>query len=341
MPAPEVKFEDVSGLADDKLDEELKKATEKESGGSEEPEETPPAGDKTGGAEKPEDKKKEEDPPVDPDPEKKGKEDDPPEGKPGDKEEEVETPPEDYSNLTQEQLLAKLKDTQESLNKQEKRLRDKDSFIGKQGHEIGDLRKTADQLKTDLEAIEKRRKEISASKIDEEEFNTDFIDNPLKKIEAFNAQKTTVDENKELDIREHRIRTKQFVMDSIPNFEGMIDEIAVVAKELGAPDNAVADFKKDPYLETPALLMKFAYQVTERRRGKELEDLRNSIKASKDNKEEVADKIEKTVKQKKPITSSAGKPNTEIKSVKESQIADLSDEALDKQLEGRLKQERS
>ena len=307
-------IDEIAELDDDALDEQLKDAMKADTD-EEEKKESDDKGEKE-------------------DPEKEEESDDDDKGEKEDPEKEEESDDDDKGDeekeTPEEALKRELAEAKAEKVKLEEQLAEKEIFAQSKANAEGELKK---------QLAEARGK----TRLSDEEINALHDEDPAKatqaqidraladvKTETEDKEDRTAKENQDRML--HTENTKRAVEKAMPEFSSMIDEVASLATEDGVPAKAVAAFKADPYGSSDApYLLNFARRVLIARELKEAQDKIATLKTDPD---DVAAKIEEAANRKPKIKKSSTARETKGDNLTEEDIANMSDEELDKRLKG-------
>ena len=212
---------------------------------------------------------------------------------------------------------------EERLALMEKRLKDKDEFIAKQGAEIGKLRKAVPP---------EPKKELHNVTPD------NFFEDPIANVEKITEnQRIRLEQEQELRtqaLREEIEKRKEITKQIAPDYEENLDAIAEVLKQDGFNEEGIKMYKQNPFAYDPPLLHNLNIRA---KLAKENAALREEINRLKGNPKKILDKVENISRQKPKISSGvvSGQDDGEIDidSLSDKQIAKLST----KQIEDLLK----
>ena len=177
-----------------------------------------------------------------------------------------DTPP---MEETVESLKVKLAEAAEREQQAVRRMSDKESFIQRQGNELGELRKL--------------------TKTDPEELRNQFDEDPVAAVNKMNAMRDAETREIELSAEIEQEQNKSTVLQSVPDFEDMVDDIAKLAITDGAPTEIVAQFRANPYTTPAPALMNMVSRVRTNMRVTALEkELADSKKSKASMLENIA-----------------------------------------------------
>jgi hypothetical protein len=207
-----------------------------------------------------------------------------------------------------ESLKQQVTKMQEELELSKQRIAEKDQFIGKQGKEIGEYRKKLTPLNKD-------------------QLNEKFLTDPASALEEYNNHQRQIQEQEIFERQGMIDSTRSAVIQKVPEFNELIDDIVNIAKADGVPHEALISFKQNPFAigETPGVLINLAERAKMARKMKSLEEEVGKLKSGK---EQIVKKIEAAVNQPKIINANSGQAGSNF-NVSESQLHALSDIDLD------------
>jgi hypothetical protein len=241
-------------------------------------------------------------------------------------EESTETSPETQPEAAKEPEKAP-PTVEERLAMMEKRLKDKEDFIAKQGEEIGKLRKAVAPEAT------KKLHDVTAD---------NFFEDPIKNVEKITEnQRIRLEQEQELRtqaIRDEIERRRGITKQIAPDYEENLDSVAEVLKQDGFDDEGIKAFKSNPFAYDPPLLHNLNARA---KLAKENAALKEEINRLKGNPKKILDKVENLSRQKPKISSgvSSGQDSEEIDidSLSEKQIARLTNKQLEELLKKKTK----
>ena len=216
-----------------------------------------------------------------------------------------ETPPAEEGD-TVESLRARLTEAEEKGAQAQGRINDKELFIQRQADELGELRKQ--------------------TKIDPEELRNQFDEDPVAAVNKMAAMREAESRESELTQSIALEQNKTAVLQVVPGFDGMINDIAELATADGATSADIAQFRANPYGTQAALLVNLANRVKANKRIAALEE---KLESQKQKSASIVDKIAQTAKSKGRLSgASTGSADPTSKNISDSQLSDMSDEEL-------------
>lgn len=215
---------------------------------------------------------------------------------------------------------------EERLALMEKRLKDKDDFIAKQGDEIGKLRK----------AVPEPKKELHNVTAD------NFFEDPIANVEKITEnQRIRLEQEHELRtqaLREEIEKRKGITKQIAPDYEENIDAIAEVLKQDGFNEEGIKQYKQNPFAYDPPLLHNLNLRA---KLVKENNALKEEINRLKGNPKKILDKVENISRQKPRISSgvvsSEADGEIDIDSLSDKQISKLSTKQIEDLLRKKTK----
>lgn len=206
----------------------------------------------------------------------------------------TETPPDEGDDSE----VAKLKD---QLAAMEKRLRDKDSHIGKQRNEL-------EQIKAKLAKIN----------VPERPSNDEFFSDPAAAQEKMDAHKQAKKEKEQLEQTQQFLelmeRNRQTVTGAVPEFEENLAEIGkVLVEDDGLDPNLVQNFLTNPYSADPVALIQMAKRTSSRielnKLRAENEELKAQVESLKQKPGKLLSKLDQAARSGPSVTAKTGKSN--------------------------------
>jgi predicted RNA-binding protein YlqC (UPF0109 family) len=165
-----------------------------------------------------------------------------------------------------------------------------DPVIGRQGQELGTLRKKITELESQIKETNDPKKL--------EELNDKFIENPyLASLEVSRQERETAEKKQVLERLQREEYTKtnaETVKRIVPKFEELKPEIEEILKEDSIDPNIIKDVMNDIYSENPAILIQLGKRAELLRRTKQLEAVVNKEKGKN---ERILDNVSKTAQQ--------------------------------------------
>lgn len=244
--------------------------------------------------------------------------DDAPASSEGEKKDDVTAPPAEDAKPPVETPPAEEQVTvpKAEWEKLQKRVEEKEKFIGRQSSEIGTLRQKAQ------ENLERIKQELSNGSID---MAADPLGAANKVVEYNNAKV----EEARLEKEHYSAWSQEQVLQRVPNFAENLPVMAEILKADGYPDDVVRDFLRSPYEDTPTLLINLAHRAeavkSERALRVEIEELKKKPQA-------VVKGIEAAMKESKNMTASSGAGHSVKAEVSADQIPMMSDAEIEEHL---------
>lgn len=213
---------------------------------------------------------------------------------------ESEDQSDEYSKLSKEELVARLKSKSKEVDTQR-------SFIEKRRSEISELKKQ----------VAEKKATFTEDKLDPE-FKEKFFDDPEKGINQILEKKASSEERQRLLNDEYRLETEEFALTVDPEFYGKLDDmVEIIVNEFKVPKDRAMAFKSDPFSERREILVDLIRRV-------ENKNLKSEMAKLKSKPKEMLDKIE-SLTRRKPLKPSSDKRNIDLDKI---QIASLKDDEL-------------
>ena len=231
----------------------------------------------------------------------------------------------DSDTITSEDIKALMAENKRLLKKTE----NQDKFFDRVGTEVGLLRKmTPEEDKVELERIRDL-----------------YIDDPVEGHKAMEEYKTnqerTTTVNREIEVNQRIEKNKTGIESLIPEFEEnqseIVEELAALMAEDGAPTAAVEAFKQQPFVMDQATLYNLHLRNTIGKESKEkdakITELETQIEELKKRPGELLSNIEKASKNQTITGKSAGAVPTNSATVPKA-TKNMSNAELDKIING-------
>lgn len=158
-----------------------------------------------------------------------------------------------YKDKSTEELTQELEKAQKATHYKQK-------IIGRQSQEVYEAR----LLQQKVENLQ-----IELNKIKENEI--DYYDDPEQHVQNKIKEKEITEELNKTNIINNIISNKNLVLNKIPEFEDLVNEISEIAKEDGIPENHILAFKNNPYADSPEILITYAKRAQDRIKTKQIE----------------------------------------------------------------------
>ena len=246
---------------------------------------------------------------------------------------------------TKDKVEEEVKDKQEvpatDIEKLQKQLKDKESFIGKQSTEIGAIKQLLAEVQTKVQRANANQP-IDPELL--EQFNEDFVSDPgtavAKLTQKITAQNNELNQSKELGLQKEREAWKQRQQQrveqnaaAIPNLSEISDKMSVLMKESGFfTDENIDTFKTNPGIADPLILKPYADLVNSNLKVSSLEEENAQLKAKiAQLPKDILKSFRKTPRTLNGKTPSS-KVNTGLVSATDQDIANLTDEQVEQQL---------
>jgi len=178
------------------------------------------------------------------------------------------------------------------LEDRDKKLFEKEQYIGTQARQKGDIRKEAESRIAELE--DKLKKLEDVKELDDDEYESIVLEKGQRA--ANQAEKERQDQINERQAVQNQMvleQNKLVINTKVPNHQEYWEEMAALIKENAGPE-AEKNFKTDPYWLHPAIFVEMASRVKADRQVKELtaevDQLKKQIKEAPNG---VLDRIKK------------------------------------------------
>lgn len=202
---------------------------------------------------------------------------------------------EKYKDMSNADLIKEIEKQQKSHLADQK-------MIGRQSTELGNLRKA--KTESDAKIAEFK----AAKKPDAEEIKELFEEDPAKGVAAINSNKDIENKQKLEEITNRALETQMAVMEKMPDFEDMIDDMCGLLKDDGIDAKVISDFKQYPYVADSATLFQLAQRA---RTVKDNLKLKLELETLKKQTNNVEKKIQETGKKGPALSNKAGSGYTE------------------------------
>jgi len=240
------------------------------------------------------------------------------------------TPEPEKDGTGTEQSVDDLKAQIETLNK---RLRDKDSHIGKQRNELEQVKKRLSQLTVPPEPT-----------------NEEFFENPAEANKALKKHEDALKEREQLEQQKQFIELMEnnhsIVTQVVPDFAESIEQIGkVLMEEDGLDVNTVSNFLQNPFAADPVAVIQMAKRAKSAHKLSELtaenEQLKAQIEELKAKPGKMLSSVDRAVRNGPPVSSKQGRsrPAGSDADISDSQRAQMSTEELMEALKQAAKEE--
>lgn len=213
-----------------------------------------------------------------------------------------------------------VKITKEEYEKLLKRIDDKERFIQRQAQEVGQRRKSEEQLRAEIFALEQKLVEKQYEPLEARAIQ--------KELDAREAQLSEAEVSRRFEA--NRSTVKAFV----PEPEAYMDDMVAILREDGQPDDAIREFQLNPYSEHPGVIVNLTKRAEAirqiRNKDAEIASLKAEVAALKAKPQEVVKKIERALKQPTAMTNDSGQATSVHATVDESQIPYMSDSEIER-----------
>lgn len=193
----------------------------------------------------------------------------------------------------------KIKDLEEQLEKARAEKGGLESVLGRQGKELGDLRKKIEELKSQLEKEE--------SLETQEEINNKLIENPYQATLDLVKKERILEEKKtallDLQKQEYRKSNELVVRERIPHFDELKEDIAAILKEDSVEEDVIKEVMSDLFAENAAILIQIAKRAETAKKNRELEERLNKEHGKHDR---ILNNVAKATKQSTLSAKTAG-----------------------------------
>ena len=218
---------------------------------------------------------------------------------------------------TPDEEILFLKSKLDSIAKSNK---DRDDWIKRRDLEIGQLRKRIEEGEVSSGGISK--------------LNETFYDDPVKGVNDILEIREKEKNLKSLKEQEQEVLNKLNIMQVVPNYDELVEDMAAMAKEDGEPPELIELFKKNPYALRHDLAINYARRANDRKKSsdtsKKIADLEKKINDLRTKPDSIIDKIN-DLSRKKPVSSTPGSTSGSRSSddLSDSDIASISDAELE------------
>jgi len=207
-------------------------------------------------------------------------------------------------------------DLADRLQMLEKRIADKEAFIQRQSHEIGQLRKHS-----------RRADPMGDNQTPtmHDDLQADETHDP-EHLEALLAYQTAAAQNAAF---EKSAACRQKVTHAIPEVEALLPEMASIARADGAPDDLVGLFERQPWQEDAGVLVNLARRALQNRRIGQLE---GQVAKLRVRPEEMLRKVEAAAKNSASIPAGPSSSTGQRIRITEADVPFMSDAQLERYL---------
>jgi chromosome segregation ATPase len=236
----------------------------------------------------------------------------------------VEETPKPAENPPEEEVVTLSKTEHEKLLK---RIEEKEKFIQKQAQEVGQRRKSEEQLRTEIGQLQQRLSEV---------WTTDGVEatNIQEQIGIRKQQLSEAEQSERMEV------IRNYVTERNIQPETYLDEMIDIIKEDGQPPEAIQAFRDNPYRTEAGILINLTKRAelkqALRQRDSEIASLKSEIQSLKTKPQEVVKHIERAMKQPAPMTNDSGQAQAVKREVDVTQIYAMSDADLEKALQDSL-----
>ena len=167
------------------------------------------------------------------------------------------------------------------LETKEKQVRDKETFIQQRNALIGELRKKEDLYRSSIK--------------DPSLIQNNFFDDPVKGVNDLLDYREGQKQVLSLQAQQTILKNEMVVDQIVPEFKEYLSDIVDILKRDGLPESAINEFKANPYLDDPGILVSLGKRAQAERMIREKEnqfiDLQNQINELKKKPAQVVEKI--------------------------------------------------
>lgn len=230
------------------------------------------------------------------------------EGKPEEPEEQEPKEEAPAKEPSKEELAAK-------LETQTKRNADQEAYIKRLQNEVGERRKWQKDIQTRLEQI--RQEKAKLNNVPPEQ----FIENPAgyhAYRDQLNEEQAKLNQGLQQVSQQEQVATANlakmqahgFVQQHLPEFETSIPEIVESVKEDGIfPPEALAEFQRNPYSESPALLYGLYHRAQAKKataeKDRQIAELQAQVEQLRAKPGEALRRVESAARS-KPLSNASG-----------------------------------
>ena len=178
----------------------------------------------------------------------------------------------------------------------ERKIFERTAKLGKQGQKLGDQKKSFEgQLQAVLKAKDEAEKKLS--EFSQDKYDELAISEPSKARKMAKEQEDAEAALRQYDAEALELQSKTFISGKISDFEDKVDLIAdLILEDVPGEDGerVAKDFKKNPYLMQPSILLNLARRAEDRMEIKRLSsELEKSQKEAKTAPKEAVNRVKK------------------------------------------------
>jgi len=251
------------------------------------------------------------------------------EGEQGALEQEGSETEQDQTEITPEDLHKQVQELREQVSQRDQQLNQQRSTIDRQGNELGELRKMRAQIEERLQKVQQGS--------EEEEYDPRKLRESWREEQQLNSQLQQVDSReKQIQAQQKLQQNVEYLQKALPEeeFKGNVDEIAAMLDEAKVEPTVVQQFRSNPFAfaaqyQSPSELVVINQMANLRKKNKELEQ---KLAEAQGQTKSTLDKIEKTART--TLANKTGATKQGGKEIDTSQIAQLSDDELDRIING-------
>ena len=224
--------------------------------------------------------------------------------------------------------------TNTELEKAKKQVEDKKAFLEKRKQELQVAKEEALRLEreigrtsNELHQTKSRESDAEVNGIIEDLESSDEDSEIDAKVEKALAKKQKEILQQQYLIKQRQEKVKSYMKEKIPNVEELFDDMAMIAKEGGAYEDAVTYFKTNPWVEEPGTLFGLAKAAQLSRENKALREENEKLKGGSKN---VLKKVAQAASSGGKINSRVGQSSS--KGGSGAALSEISDSELDEEI---------
>lgn len=197
-----------------------------------------------------------------------------------------------------------------------KQLADSQSFIGRLGNELGQLRKQLSE-----------RDAPKADPVTPDQVLTDPVGATKRIVQETISEAKQREQAQIEQVQQQRIATAQFLSQAVPNIIELLPDMAEVAKSDGVPAELIERFKTDPLSENPFITVQLAKRAEALRELKKLRAEQEELRAQP---KRVLDSVNQAARARPAVSAAHGRtePPSGDSQFDRAQIARMSDAEL-------------
>ena len=213
--------------------------------------------------------------------------------------------------------------TKAEHEKMKRQIEEKEKFIQRQSKEVGQRRKSEEQLRAEIFSLEQRLADAQYDPVATRQIH--------KELDSRERQLDEISVNSQIEANKAAVTT--FVAEP----ETYLDDIVELLREDGQPDEEIREFRNNPFSVHPGIVINLAKRAEAvrnmRNKDAEIASLKAEVAALKAEPKKVVKKIEETLKQPQTMTNASGQGTSVKSEIDVSQIPYLSDAELKKAIE--------